>query len=69
MKKIVTISLLFITFIVIYFLQLNFFNWFTIAGVRPNLFIIFVLFIGLYAGIRMGTIFRLIVWIYNRYAR
>lgn len=60
MKKVITIALLFITFIIIYFLQLNFFSWFTIAGIKPNLFIIFVLFIGLYAGIKMGTAFGII---------
>ena len=29
-------------FIIIYLLQSNFFSWFTIAGVKPNLIIIFV---------------------------
>lgn len=60
MKKALTIILLFITFIVIYFLQLNFFSWFTISGIMPNLFILFVLSIGLYAGIKMGTAFGII---------
>ena len=59
MKKALTIFSLCIAFIIIYFLQLNFFNWFTIAKVKPNLFVIFVLFIGLYAGKRMGTGFGL----------
>jgi len=65
MKKTLTVVILFITFIIIYFLQLNFFNWFTISGVKPNLFIIFALFIGLYAGKKMGaalgTIFGFII--------
>ena len=34
----------------IYFLQSNFFNWFNIAGVKPNLFIILVLITGLFVG-------------------
>ncbi len=58
MKKIITAIILLIAFVITYFLQLNFFNWFTIAGVKPNLFIILVLFIGLYAGVRMGSCFR-----------
>ena len=60
MKKALTIILLVIAFIIIYFLQLNFFTWFTIAGVKPNLFVILVLFIGLYSGSKMGTVFGLI---------
>lgn len=60
MKKVVTVIILFITFIIIYFLQLNFFNWFTISGIMPNLFIIFILFIGLYSGSKIGTAFGII---------
>lgn len=41
--------ILFITFLIIYFLQVNIFPLVTIAGVVPNLFVIFILFIGLYA--------------------
>ena len=55
MKKALSIIILFITFIIIYLLQANFFNWFNIAGVKPNLFIIFVLFIGLFLGKIYGT--------------
>lgn len=61
MKKALTILILFITFIIIYFLQLNFFSWFTISGIKPNLFIILVLFIGLYSGIKMGAGFGLVL--------
>jgi len=56
MKKTLTIIILCIVFFIIYFLQINFFSWFTIAGVKPNLFVIFVLFIGLYTGRRYGLI-------------
>lgn len=63
MKKVLNIIILFIVFIILYFLQLNFFGNFTIWGVKPNLFIIFILFIGLYSGIRMGTAFGLILGI------
>ena len=38
MKKAIAILILFVIFIVIYFLQLNLFSWFTIAGVKPNIF-------------------------------
>lgn len=55
MKKTVSIILMFVTFLIIYFLQSNFFNWFTIAGIKPNLFIIFTLFISLFAGVKIGT--------------
>ena len=54
MKKTLVIVGLFITFLIIYFLQSNFFNWFNIAGIKPNLFIILVLFISLFAGIKVG---------------
>lgn len=48
MKKVLINIALIISFIIIYFLQINLFSWFKIAGVMPNLFIIFVLFIGLF---------------------
>lgn len=60
MKKTVTIFALIIIFLISYFLQANFFNWFTIAGVKANLFIILVLFISLYAGIKVGVPFGII---------
>lgn len=55
MKNILTIIIIFIVFLLIYFLQANFFIWFTIAGVKPNLFIVLVLFLGLFAGKRVGV--------------
>lgn len=48
----------------IYFLQANFFTWFNIAGVKPNLFIVFILFIGLFIGNKLGFVFGLILGIY-----
>lgn len=59
MKKTLIGISIFVFFLVLYFLQSNFFSWFTIAGVKPNLFIIFVLFISLFAGIKMGIGFGL----------
>lgn len=60
MKKTLVIFALCIVFIIIYFLQINFFSWFTIAGVKPNLFIILALFIGLYTNEKLGAILGLI---------
>lgn len=61
MKKAFVIILFFMVFLLIYFLQSNFFSWYNIAGIKPNMFIIFVLFIGLYLGknygLAMGVIF------------
>lgn len=48
MKKVVINIFLIMTMFCILFLQLNFFNWFTIASVMPNLFVIYILFVGLY---------------------
>lgn len=57
-----------ITFLIIYLLQSNFFSWFTIAGIKPNLIIIFVLFIGLFTnrmyGLTFGVIFGLLLDIF-----
>lgn len=65
MKKALSIITLFIVFLIIYLLQSNFFTWFNIAGVKPNLFIIYILFIGLFLGkifgISSGIIFGLII--------
>ncbi len=57
MKKfLINIALILIGFI-IYFLQANFFSWFTIFGIKPNLFIIYILFIGLFGNRGMGIIY------------
>ena len=48
----------------IYFLQANFFPWFNIAGVKPNLFVVFILFIGLFIGNKLGFAFGLILGIF-----
>lgn len=44
-------------FIIIYLLQANLFSWFNLAGVKPNLFVILVLTIGLFAGKGAGITF------------
>jgi len=61
-KPIIHISLI-ITAFILYFLQANFFSWFNIAGIMPNLFIILILFIGLFGNQTMGTIYGLVIGI------
>ena len=56
MKKVLIFIALFIVFMLLYFLQMNFFSWFTIAGIKPNLFVILILAIGLFAGKIPGVI-------------
>ena len=64
MKKfLINITLILIGFI-IYFLQSNFFNWFTIFGIKPNLFIIYILFIGLFGNRSMGVVYGSITGIF-----
>lgn len=60
MKKTTIIVLLIITFFIIFFLQANIFQTFTIAGVMPNLFVIFILFVGLSANATLGISFGVI---------
>ncbi len=64
MKKTITIICLILAFFLIYFLQSNFFTWFTIAGVMPNLYVILVLFIGLFAKRKFGLIFGIVFGLY-----
>lgn len=61
MKKKLAIFLICIAFIIIYILQANFFTWFTIAGIKPNLFVIFIVFLGLFGGKYIGIISGVIV--------
>lgn len=49
MKKIFIGIMLFIVFMFIYFLEVDVFPFITIAGIIPNLFIVFILFVGLFA--------------------
>lgn len=56
MKKFISVVLLLVVFLIIYLLQANFFSWFTIASIKPNLFIIYILFIGLFAGKKLGLV-------------
>ena len=64
MKKALTIAILSISFLIVYFLQVNFFSWFTIANVKPNLFLIFILFVSLFAGVKVGIPFGILVGLF-----
>lgn len=52
-KSIITLVLL-IIFLIIYFIHVNFFSWFNLAGIKPNIFVIFVLIVGLFSGKSKG---------------
>ncbi len=61
MKKTLDIFLIIIIFFIIYFLQSNFFTWFNIAGIMPNLFIMLVAIIGLFMKEDFGLLFGIIL--------
>ena len=61
MKKLIINILIILVAFIIYFLQSNFFNWFTISGVIPNLFVIFILFIGLFSNRMTGMVYGVII--------
>ena len=63
LKKVISIVSLCFIFFIIYFLQANFFSWFNIAGIKPNLFILLMLVIGLFIGKKVGIIFAIITGI------
>lgn len=60
MKKAIDIFFIILIFFVTYFLQSNFFTWFNIAGVMPNLFIILVMMFGLFMKKKFAFFFGLI---------
>ena len=64
MRKVLTTIALIIGFIITYFLQVNIFSSLTIGGVKPNLFIIYFLFIGLFGNQLIGTLFGIIFGIF-----
>lgn len=63
MKKLVINIILIVATFIIYILQANFFNWFNISGIMPNLFVILILFIGLFSTRIMGTVYGVVVGI------
>lgn len=63
MKKLIINIVLILVIFLIYFLQSNFFTWFNIAGVKPSLFVLLVVFIGLFSNRTMGTIYGVVIGI------
>lgn len=61
MKKTRGVLLFFLIYFAIYFLQVNFFSWFNINGVKPNLFVVLVLLIGLYTNSKIGQVLGFII--------
>lgn len=61
MKKIISVLGIVIIFLSIYFLQSNFFSWFNIYSIKPNLFMIFVIFLGLFLGKEYGLTFGILL--------
>lgn len=64
MKKTISLICVVIAFFLIYFLQSNFFTFFNIAGIMPNLYVILVLFIGLFVKRKMGIVFGILFGLY-----
>lgn len=60
MKKASDIIFIILIFFIIYFLQSNFFTWFNIAGIIPNLFVILIMLIGLFMKKKTGFVFGII---------
>jgi rod shape-determining protein MreD len=59
-KKLGIGVIFFIVFLIIFYLQANIFPLITIGGILPNLFVIFVLFIGLFTNSKFGVVFGVI---------
>ena len=71
MRKSAIVIVLILVFFILFFLQVNLFSSFTIAGISPNLFVIYVIFVALFSnqflGISLGVIFGLILdFVYGR---
>lgn len=61
MRKALIGVITYFVFLIIYFLHANFFNWFTIAGISPNLFVILVIFLGLFSSNYFTLIMSVII--------
>lgn len=64
MKKFAIVIGLLLGLFIVYFLQVNIFDSFTIAGISPNLFVIYILFIGLFANQILGMSFAIITGLF-----
>lgn len=65
MKKFGIIISIIAIYFAIYFLQVNFFSWFTIDGVQPNLFVLLILFIGIFVNSKVGAILGFFLGLYT----
>jgi len=65
LKKVSSIIIMILVYFFIYFLQINFFSWFNINGVKPNLFIVLVLLVGIFIDGKAGAIFGFISGLYT----
>jgi rod shape-determining protein MreD len=63
-KKALVIIGIFLSFLIVYFFQVNFFSWFTIGGIKPNIFVLFVLFVNLFAGRKVGISFGVFIGLF-----
>lgn len=63
MKKSIITLILLLIFLIIYFVHVNFFSWFNLAGIKPNLFVLFVLVVGLFSGKSRGIAIGIITGI------
>lgn len=64
MKKTLITLVLLIIFLIIYFIHVNFFSWFNLAGIKPNLFVVFVLIVGLFSGRSKGIAIGIVTGIF-----
>lgn len=60
MKKFIIGVITYFIFIILYFIQSNFFGWFTIAEISPNIFVIYILFLGLFTNNKFSLIMALL---------
>ncbi len=67
MKKFLINCILILLVFICYFLQSNLFSWFNIAGISPNLFVILIVFIGLFGNRYMGAIYGIVVGFFIDY--
>ena len=65
MRKVMIIFSIVIIYFILYFLHVNFFSWFTIAGVMPNLIVLLVLFIGLFINSKVGAVMGFFIGLYT----
>ena len=61
MKKFLIGIITYLVFLLVYFIQADFFSCFTIAKVSPNLFVMLVLFLGLFASGTFAMIMGMII--------